>query len=101
MGNLLTAIGEEPQLPFDFDGSTYEPEHDRARLTGQALRVFELMLDGEWRTLAEIEEITGDPQASISARLRDFRKPRFGSYHVARRRRGNPHRGLFEYQLGT
>jgi len=83
----------------DFDGATYERAHDKARLTGQCLRVFTAMSDGRWRTLAEIEAVTGDPQASISARLRDLRKPKFGEYTVNRRARGPRENGLFEYQL--
>lgn len=54
------------------------------------------MKDGSWHTLPEIAAGTGDPEASISARLRDLRKPRFGSYVVDRRRRSQ---GLFEYRL--
>jgi len=83
----------------DFDGATYERAHDKARLTGQCLRVFTAMSDGRWRTLAEIEAATGDPQASISARLRDLRKEKFGGYEVQRRARGERENGLFEYQL--
>ncbi len=41
----------------------------------------------QWLTLAEISQALGYPEASISARLRDFRKKKFGSYHVSRRRR--------------
>jgi hypothetical protein len=69
---------------------------DKKRLTGQINRVFSCMKDGRWRTLAEIEEITEDPQASISAQLRNLRKPRFGGYTVERANRGG---GLFEYRL--
>ena len=89
------------QLDLDFraDGSTYEAEHDRERLFAQLNRVREVMKDGEWRTLFEIEASTGDPTQSISARLRDFRKERFGNHTVNRRRRGPEKRGLFEYQL--
>ena len=82
-----------------FDGETYEEEHDEERLSRQIIRVRSIMLDGQWRTLAEIAAITGDPQASISARLRDLRKRKFGSYIVNRRRRGLKKHGLFEYQL--
>jgi hypothetical protein len=85
--------------PMRFDGETYEPEHDQVRLSGQTRRVFGAMRDGQWRTLGEIESITGDPQASVSARLRDLRKDRFGGHEVNRRRRGAAERGLFEYQL--
>lgn len=74
------------QQPFSFDGSTYEPALDRRRLTGQLLRVWEVVRNGQWYTLAGLEILTGDPQASISSRLRDLRKPRFGGYVVERRR---------------
>ncbi len=57
------------------------------------------MLDGAWRTVSEISEVTGDPQPSVSAQLRHLRKPRFGSYIIERRSRGDRKRGLFEYRL--
>ena len=82
-----------------FNGPEYEQVHDQARLTGQILRVYDLMKDGEWRTLGEIGEATGDPQASISAQLRHLRKPRFGSHVVERRARGERSHGLYEYRL--
>lgn len=84
---------------LNFDGPDYDPELDRDRLTGQILRVFNCMKDKEWRTLAEIEEETHDPQASISAQLRHLRKERFGGHTINKRRRGDPKQGLFEYQL--
>lgn len=93
-------------LPFDtpeeapaFDGETYEPAQDHERLGAQALRVWAVVRDGEWRTLAEIEAVCGDPQASISARLRDFRKKKFGENDVPRRHRGDAVRGLYEYRV--
>ncbi len=82
---------------LEFDGPDYDPELDRERLTGQILRVFNCMKDMKWRTLAEIEASTGDPQASISAQLRHLRKDRFGNHSVNKRRRGDPRQGLFEY----
>lgn len=84
-----------------FDGSDYVPSLDDARLTGQILRVFECMKDGQWRTLAEIERATGDPQASISAQLRHLRKPRWNSHVVEKRNRGDREHGLYEYRLGV
>lgn len=86
-------------VPVRFDGATYEPEHDDARLTGQLLRVKTCMADGAWRTLAEIEVVTGDPQASISAQLRNAKKARFGSHTLNKRPRGDHSHGLWEYQL--
>jgi hypothetical protein len=81
------------------DGDTYTPELDRVRLGAQAQRVLDLMLDGRWRTLAEISEQTHDPEASVSARLRDLRKPAHGGYIIDRRSRGNPEHGHYEYRL--
>lgn len=78
------------------DGKTFDPFKDMDRLNEQMRRVFQIMRDQHWRTLREISDATGDPEASVSARLRDFRKPQFGGCLVNRRRRGN---GLHEYQL--
>jgi len=88
-----------------FDGATYEKEFDQKRLGAQMYSVYDLMKDKRWRTLSEIAQITGYPEASISARLRDLRKERFGNHTVNRQRRVVPEAninnetGLFEYQL--
>ena len=86
-----------------FDGSDYISSLDKARLTGQILRIFDCMADGTYRTLNEIAGITGDPEASISAQLRNLRKERFGGHTIMKRRRSdkvcNPGSGLFEYKL--
>jgi hypothetical protein len=60
--------------PEPFAGTTYVASLDRDRLGEQLLRVIDLMSDGRWRSLREIAAITDDPEASISARLRDIRK---------------------------
>lgn len=96
MENQLEVWG--PSGP-SFDGKTYVPVLDRSRLARQILRVSSLMVDGSWRTLQEIAVSTGDPESSVSARLRDLRKPRFGGHTVSRRRRGEADKGLFEYRL--
>lgn len=82
-----------------FNGAVYEPKHDDVRLTGQLERIFSLMKDGSWRTLYEISEFTGDPEASISAQLRHLRKARFGSHTVEKQPRGERAIGLYEYRL--
>ncbi len=82
-----------------FDGVTYEKEHDQERLTNQLERVKNLMADGRWRTLDEIAFYTKSPVPSISTRLRDLRKERFGSHTVERRARGERSSGLFEYRV--
>lgn len=81
----------------DRDGATYSPRKDRAPLNAQAQRVWDVLAGGRWLTLAEIAAETGDPEASVSARLRDFRKPKFGEHEVSRRRRAD-HR-VWEYRL--
>ena len=85
--------------PMRFNGPDYDPKYDQKRLTGQIKRVYDLMIDGRWRTLGEIAQETHDPEASISAQLRHLRKPRFGSHLVDKRRRGDEKRGLYEYKL--
>jgi hypothetical protein len=86
-----------PADPMRFDGSTYDATQDESRLAAQHRRVADVMKSGQWMTLDEIAAVTGDPPASVSARLRDFRKERFGGYQVDRRRRD---RGLYEYRIG-
>ena len=85
--------------PFQFSGSDYDRKLDQTRLTGQLLDIFNLMRDEQYRTLDEISSETRHPAASISAQLRHLRKPKFGSYTVNKRRRGDRASGLFEYQL--
>lgn len=79
-----------------FNGSDYVPVRDDVRLTGQLLRVWQAMRDGQWRTLDAIAKLTGDPQASISAQLRHLRKTRFGGHAVEKQYLGN---GLFQYRV--
>lgn len=86
----------------EFGGETYVPELDRDRLRGQWLDVWRVMAAPKmdnWYTLSELRALTGHPESSISARIRDFRKPRWGGHFVYRRRRGTAERGLFEYRL--
>ena len=82
-----------------FNGPEYQTDKDHERLSHQHDRVRDAMLDQQWRTYSEIASITGDPENSISAQLRHLRKPRFGSWLVERRPRGNRDGGLFEYRL--
>lgn len=77
-------------------------EPETKRLGVQRQDVLDVMLDGKWHTFPEIQDavlvLNGNlhSEASISARLRDFRKARYGGYTVNRRiRRGR----LFEYQV--
>jgi hypothetical protein len=58
--------------------------------------VLAFIQDERWHTLSEIAAHTKDPEASVSARLRDLRKPRFGSHTIERE---YVERGLFRYRL--
>lgn len=96
---LQKKLETERWQPRQFSGPAYEPIVDEIRLTKQIGRIFNLMIDGEWRTLQEIQETTGDPQASISAQLRHLRKKRFGAHTVDKRRRDEDIKGLWEYRM--
>ena len=79
-----------------FGGETYDRTRDRERLKAQLSRVRRMMTDYEWHTLAELASWTGDPEASVSARLRDLRKDKFGGYAIDRR---YVEAGLWEYRM--
>lgn len=96
---MTTSLFDHATEPIRFDGADYVPTLDKKRLTGQLLRVFNLMRDGVWRTLDSIAAATGDPAASISAQLRHLRKKRFGAHDVQKRRHGKKTEGLFEYRV--
>ncbi len=84
---------------MSFDGETYDPDLDGERLGTQLQRVFHLMRDGEWRTPREISAVVPGSESGLTARTRDFRKPKFGGHTVNKRRRGEGKRGDWEYQL--
>lgn len=56
-----------------FHGAGYDEAIDKARLTGQLSKVFDVMRDGQKRTLREISTMTNAPEASVSAALRSLR----------------------------
>ncbi len=84
----------------EFDGDTYDSNEDHGRLRAQLNGVRKLMEDGKWRTLSAIAFVLSCPEASVSARLRDLRKEKFGAYTVERRRVPNGN-GLHEYRVFT
>lgn len=93
---------QSPIFTSHFDGETYEPSTDKARLTGQLKAVYNVMSDGEWRSLIQISQLAGMklnkyvPDSSASARLRDLRKDKFGGYEIERKSMGN---GIFHYRM--
>jgi len=85
-----------PVIYGDRSGETFDRARDGKRLNAQAADVFSYMQHGQWRTLADIAAATGHPEASVSARLRDLRKPSLGGYTVERRYIAS---GLWQYRL--
>jgi hypothetical protein len=80
------------QLALRFDGPTYVAALDRVSLTSELHAVYAVMKDGQWRTPAEIVAAISTPgrpwsDSSVTARLRDLRKKRFGGFDVPTRRR--------------
>lgn len=77
----------------------YGPELSQAdvdRLTDQMKAIYSVIRDGHWRTLREIGDATGFGEASISAQLRNMRKPEHGSLRIDKQNRGG---GLWAYRL--
>lgn len=87
-----------PVILGDRDGETFDPKKDRKRLNKQTQDVYNVVADGRWRTLRQISDATGHPESSVSARLRDLRKSKFGGFKIERRRVG-AERGLYEYRM--
>jgi hypothetical protein len=86
------------QTGADFDGVTYDRKLDKKRLSTQLLRIYNQLLDGRWHSLQGLAFRCNAPESSVSARLRDLRKPKFGALRIERRRVEN---GLHEYRLGS
>jgi biotin operon repressor len=98
MMTRVRAIRSDSPKIYHFDGETFSPEADGARLSRQLDRVKEKMRSGDWHTLSALAASVEASEASVSARIRDLRKPRNGGYTVLRRRvAGIP--GLWEYKL--
>lgn len=92
------------QLTLNFHGRTYDADLDAQRLGAQLTRVIQAMSDGKWRTLSEIQSrilamhAKRDPEASLSARLRDIRKLYGEEAMESRRRTEDGIDGLWEYR---
>lgn len=85
----------------DRDGRTFVAGLDRFALDTQAGLCFLYMSTHEWVTPGEVADAIGWEDwdhGSVTARFRDFRKPKFGGYVVERRRRAGSKR-LHEYRL--
>ncbi len=84
------------QAEMHFDGSDYNPARDGKRLAGQILRVYDFIRDCRWYTLNQIAAATHAPHSSVSAQLRNLRKPRFGGHKIIKHNLGG---GLWVYRM--
>jgi hypothetical protein len=83
---------------MSFGGNTFDEKMDGDRLRKQLAAVWRAVSNGRWWLLEQLSTEVGAPEASVSARLRDFRKKKFGGHTVLRERIPNGH-GLHRYRL--
>lgn len=67
-----------PPAPTGPAGGVMVGPLDADRLSAQSRRVWDVLLDGQWRTLRELADAAQAPEASVSARFREFRSEEFG-----------------------
>lgn len=105
VSNMVVPLSEQFAKAFSqhtnpINSPPLEPKYDAVRLNGQMKDIFNIMKYGAWRTLGELKDQLGrGTETGISAAVRSFRKDKYGSHTVNRRRRGDPKSGLWEYQL--
>lgn len=80
----------------DRDGETFNRARDLDRLDNAMGRIYTLMKDGRWYTLAELACVGECSEAAASARLRDLRKKKFGGWFVDKANCGD---GLWKYRF--
>ncbi|HKZ02821.1 MAG TPA: hypothetical protein VJ180_11300 [Pyrinomonadaceae bacterium] len=92
---------EQPKTLFDVLPQARSKDEPTVKpLAGQILRVYSALREGgEWKSIVELQEMTKDSPNSISAQIRNLRKPEFGSCNVVGRRRAGATDGSWEYCL--
>lgn len=78
------------------DRAAYDPEADKDRRRKQLGRVYSVLRDGLWHGLPELTERAGGLATSVSARIRDLRKPKFGGREIQARCFG---RNVWKYRM--
>lgn len=85
-----------------FSGDDYDHDRDHGRLDAQIARVHAVMRDGGWRTVEEVQAViltrygVEDRETSISAQIRNLRKPENGEHTIRRQYVGG---GLYRFRL--
>ena len=76
------------EMPTRYDapkygGNTFNPDTDASILKTNRERIQWLMLDGTFRTTAEIRAaLMLSPETEVTARLREMRKPPYGGWCI-------------------
>lgn len=95
----LKQLLNRTENPASFGGKTYDATFDYDRLSKQMKIVYDFIKDGQFHTLKEMSKATSVPEASLSARLRDFRREKYGANIILKRHVGDRYNGLFEYRF--
>lgn len=95
----LERVMNEVEPPTNVKSDNHMTEDDKKRIANLRAAVYEVVKDGRPRTFEQIADAIGAGKnsiPSISARLRDFRKPEYGGY-VIDKKQIRP--GLFAYWM--
>lgn len=89
-----------------FDGDTIAADLDNPRLHTQLGQVYKVLVtanEDDWFTLSFLGKMVHGSESGISARIRDLRKPHWGSHEIISRRRnvGGVLGGVWEYRMVT
>lgn len=84
------------QMTSLFDGHNEQEASQDTRLVSQLERVYRLMCNGTGWTLEDLSLAANAPTSSVSSRIRDLRKPRFGGNII---QRVHEHGGIYTYWL--
>lgn len=72
MSEQRDLLSWRPPPSHKFLGSTFDDVRDRSRLSRQLKAVHDVMSDGKTRSLRQLSDAAGCPEASASARYRDL-----------------------------
>lgn len=81
--------------PVRFDSGVRLEQADHVRLGAQIARVKAVLETGRWYTVPDLQDAiwerfrVRDPEPSLSAQIRNLKKPKHGGHEIERKREGN------------